>query len=404
MKCPAVLAATILLAGATAADAQRVSSRGFIEGRAFVFPLDASLDRQNVVVDLLAREELAGRPTDWLRLQAGFEFRANNADQVDDSWQPDIRDRGIRRPLLSVRRLDATVTRGRLTVDAGKQFIRWGKTEIVTPTDRFAPRDYLNVFDTEYLAVPGVRVIGQLGAHSLDAVWVPVFTPSRIPLSGKRWTVLPPEAPPVEGFDRAIPEGRQAGIRWGYVASGYEVSASFFDGFNHLPVVEPTGPLSFRLTFPSMRMYGGDAVVPSRWVTIKGEGGYFTSDHLTADDYVLYVIELERQQGELLVAGGFAGEHVTHQRAFGRFAPDRGMTRAFIGRASYTIDPNRSAAVETAVRANLDGMYLKAEYTQARGDHWRTTVATAVLGGEADDFLGQYRRNSHVVLSVRYSF
>ena len=144
--------------------------------------------------------------------------------------------------------------------------------------------------------------------------------------------------------------------------------------------------------------------MPSRWVTIKGEGGYFTSDDLTADDYVLYVIELERQQGDLLVAGGFAGEHVTHQRAFGRFAPDRGMTRAFIGRASYTIDPNRSAAVETAVRANLDGMYLKAEYSQARGDHWRTTVAMAVLGGEADDFLGQYRRNSHVVLSVRYSF
>ena len=62
--------------------------------------------------------------------------------------------------MLSVRRLDATVSRGPLTIDAGKQFIRWGKTEIVTPTDRFAPRDYLNVFDTEYLAVPGVRVLG----------------------------------------------------------------------------------------------------------------------------------------------------------------------------------------------------------------------------------------------------
>jgi hypothetical protein len=403
MRRPAVFTAAILLATAPA-GAQAITSRGFIEGRTFVFPQDASLDHQNVIVDLLAREELAGRPTDWLRLQAGFEFRANNADQVDYSWPPDIRDRGIKRPLLSVRRLDATVTHGRLTVDAGKQFIRWGKTEIVTPTDRFAPRDYLNVFDTEYLAVPGVRALGQLGAHSLDAVWVPVFTPSRTPLPGKRWTVLPPEAPPVEAFERAIPEGRQAGVRWGYVASGFEVSASFFDGFNHLPVVEPTGPLSFRLAFPSMRMYGGDAVVPSRWVTIKGEGGYFTSDEPTADDYVLYVIELERQQGELLVAGGFAGEHVTRQRAFGRFAPDRGMTRAFIGRASYTIDPNRSAAVETAVRTNLDGMYLKAEYSQARGDHWRTTVATALLGGAADDFLGQYRRNSHVVLSVRYSF
>lgn len=404
MRRSAVLATAILLACVSPAAAQSITTRGFVEGRLFVFPQEADLDHQHFIVDLLAREELAARPTDWLRLQGGIEFRANDADQVDDSWQPDIRDRGAKRPLLSIRRLDATVSRGRLTIDAGKQFIRWGKTEIVTPTDRFAPRDYLNVFDTEYLAVPGVRVLGQFGAHSLDAVWVPVFTPSRIPLPGKRWTVLPPGAPAVDAFDRAIPEGRQAGLRWAYVGSGYEVSGSFFDGFNHLPVVEPVGPLAFRLVFPSMRMYGGDAVVPSRWITIKAEGGYFTTDNPLADDYVLYVIELERQHGELLAAGGYAGEHVTHQRSIGRFAPDRGMTRAFTGRAAYTIDANRSAAVEAAVRADLDGVYVKAEYSQARGDHWRTTVALAALGGDPDNFLGQYRHNSHLVLSVRYSF
>ena len=404
MKRSAVLVTAILLAWVAPASAQAVSSRGFIEGRLFVFPQEAALDRQHFIVDLLVREELTARPTDWLRLQGGVELRANNGDQVDASWQPDIRDRGIKRPVLSIRRLDATVARGRLTVDAGKQFIRWGKTEIVTPTDRFAPRDYLNVFDTEYLAVPGVRVVGQVGAHSVDGVWVPVFTPSRVPLPGKRWTVLPPGAPVVDRFDRAIPEGQQAGLRWGYVGSGYELSASFFDGFNHLPVVEPVGPLDFRLVFPAIRMYGGDAVVPSRWLTVKVEGGYFTTDNPLADDYVLYVIELERQHGELLAAGGYAGEHVTSARAAAGFAPDRGMTRAFIGRAAYTFDPNRSAAVEAAVRPDLDGAYVKAQYSQAYGDHWRATIALAALGGDSDDFLGQYRRNSHVVLSVRYSF
>jgi len=404
MKRVAVLVTAILLAWIAPASAQPVSSRGFIEGRLFVFPQAAALDRQHFIVDLLVREELSARPTDWLRLQGGIDFRANNGSQVDASWEPDIRDRGIKRPILSIRRLDATVTRRRLTVDAGKQFIRWGKTEIVTPTDRFAPRDYLNVFDTEYLAVPGVRVVGQLGNHSVDGVWVPVFTPSRVPLPGKRWTVLPPGAPIVDEADRAIPEGQQAGLRWAYVGSGYELSASFFDGFNHLPIVEPVGPLDFRLAFPAMRMYGGDVVVPSRWVTVKAEGGYFTTDNPLADDYVLYVIELERQHGELLAAGGYAGEYVTSARAAGRFAPDRGMTRAFIGRAAYTFDPNRSAAVEAAVRQDFDGIYVKAQYSQAHGDHWRTTVAMAALGGDSDDFLGQYRRNSHVVLSVRYSF
>ena len=404
MKRVAVLVTAILLSWIAPASAQPVSSRGFIEGRLFVFPQAAALDHQHFIVDLLVREELSARPTDWLRLQGGIDFRANNGGQVDASWEPDIRDRGIKRPILSIRRLDATVTRRRLTVDAGKQFIRWGKTEIVTPTDRFAPRDYLNVFDTEYLAVPGVRVVGQLGNHSVDGVWVPVFTPSRVPLPGRRWTVLPPGAPIVEEVDRAIPEGQQAGLRWAYVGSGYELSASFFDGFNHLPIVEPVGPLDFRLAFPAMRMYGGDVVVPSRWVTVKAEGGYFTTDNPLADDYVLYVIELERQHGELLAAGGYAGEYVTSARAAGRFAPDRGMTRAFIGRAAYTFDPNRSAAIEAAVRQDFAGIYVKAQYSQADGDHWRTTVAMAALGGDSDDFLGQYRRNSHVVLSLRYSF
>jgi len=404
MKRVAVLVTAILLSWIAPASAQPVSSRGFIEGRLFVFPQAAALDHQHFIVDLLVREELSARPTDWLRLQGGIDFRANNGGQVDASWEPDIRDRGIKRPILSIRRLDATVTRRRLTVDAGKQFIRWGKTEIVTPTDRFAPRDYLNVFDTEYLAVPGVRVVGQLGNHSVDGVWVPVFTPSRVPLPGRRWTVLPPGAPIVDEVDRAIPEGQQAGLRWAYVGSGYELSASFFDGFNHLPIVEPVGPLDFRLAFPAMRMYGGDVVVPSRWVTVKAEGGYFTTDNPLADDYVLYVIELERQHGELLAAGGYAGEYVTSARAAGRFAPDRGMTRAFIGRAAYTFDPNRSVAIEAAVRQDFAGIYVKAQYSQAHGDHWRTTVAMAALGGDSDDFLGQYRRNSHVVLSLRYSF
>ena len=67
---------------------------------------------------------------------------------------------------------------------------------------------------------------------------------------------------------------------------------------------------------------------------------------------MLYVIQIERQTGEWLLVGGYAGEVVTAQRAPLTFAPDRGMTRSIVARASYTIDPNRSAAVETAVHQN----------------------------------------------------
>ena len=95
---------------------------------------------------------------------------------------------------------------------------------------------------------------------------------------------------------------------------------------------------------------------------------------------------------------------LTAQRSALSFAPDRGLTTSIVGRASYTIDPLRSIAFETAVRQNGDGYYGKVEYSQARGEHWRATITAVGIGGQSDDFLGQYRRNSHVQASLRYSF
>jgi hypothetical protein len=68
------------------------------------------------------------------------------------------------------------------------------------------------------------------------------------------------------------------------------------------------------------------------------------------------------------------------------------------------VDVNRSLAFEAVVRQNGDGAYLKAEYSQAVGQHWRATAGFALLRGDAADFLGRYRRNSHAILALRYSF
>lgn len=116
-------------------------------------------------------------------------------------------------------------------------------------------------------------------------------------------------------------------------------------------------------------MYDGDAALPTRWFTVKSEAAYLTSSALGTDEYVLYVLQLERQTGEWLITGGYAGEVVTKRRTSLSVAPDRDMTRTVIARASYTIDPNRNAAIEGAVRQNGDGLYVKGEYSWARGQH-----------------------------------
>jgi hypothetical protein len=155
--------------------------------------------------------------------------------------------------------------------------------------------------------------------------------------------------------------------------------------------------------YPTLRLYGGDAAVPLPWLTVKGEAAYFTSTTPGAEEYVLYVIQLERQVKEFSFVGGYAGDATTRAAANPiQFAPDRGFARSFVGRAGWTIDANRSVALETAVRAA--GSFTRFEYSQAVGQHWRATAGAAWIRGDAADFLGQYRRNSYFSLALRYSF
>ena len=144
--------------------------------------------------------------------------------------------------------------------------------------------------------------------------------------------------------------------------------------------------------------------MPLRWFTVKGEAGYFQSPDPLADQYLQYVVQVERIVGEWVFVGGYAGEWVKEKRNPLGFSPDRGIARTFLGRMSYNLDANRTVAVEGALRQNGTGGYAKAEFTQAIGAHWRATASWVLLRGEPADFFGQYRRNSNFLLVLRYSF
>jgi len=391
-------------------DARKVSERGFAEGRGFLFPQEALNDTTQSFGDGLVRQEVFLKPSRSFQLAAGVDLRGSSYDQVEDSWRLDFEDRGTLRPRLAIRRLTASVTTTHVSVDLGKQFVRWGRADILSPTDRFAPRDYLNVIENEFLPVLAARGSIHAGGETLEAVWVPQLTPSRMPLLNQRWTVAPPEAAGfvLEDSGAIFPEKSQQGFRWSHTGR-FEMGLSFFNGFNHLPdlatAVDSTRQvIGVTRSYPELRTYGGEASIPTRVVTLKGEAAYFTSPDSTSEEYVLYVIEIERQIGEWLLDGGYAGEIVTTSHPELSFAAERGLARSIIGRASYAIDPRRTVTIEGAVRQDGNGFYARGEFSQAFGQHWRLTLAGVGLGGEDDDFLGQFQRNSHIFAALRLSY
>jgi hypothetical protein len=405
-----MLAVALLCVSATSASAQALSERGYVETRGQFFFQEAPNDPEQTVGDVLLRQDVFFKAADWLRLGAGLDLRANSHDQVEDEWRLDFADRGILRPRAAVRRLTATITSGHLTLDVGKQFIRWGRADILNPTDRLAPRDYLNVIDTEFLPVLGARAVIQSGSENFEVVFVPRLTPSRLPLIDQRWTVLPPEAAGITLVDlgNEFPEKTQQGVRWNHVGGRVEGSLSFFDGLQNLPnirvdAIDQTTAGLTRL-YPKVRSYGGDIAIPTSVATLKGEAAILQSPDEQNNDYVLYVIEFERQVGEWVFDGGYAGEVLVTDRGAFRFAPDSGVAKSIIGRVGYTLGPRRSLAIEGAARQSGDGFYVKGEFSQAFGQHWRATFTGVGLAGEDSDFLGQYHRNSHASIALRFSY
>jgi hypothetical protein len=406
----AVCVAAVMTVAAGAADAQVVTERGFVEGKATGFFEKAPNDSEQGVGDVLAREEVFIRPASWLQFGAGVDFRANSHDQVEDEWRFDTDDRTVLRPRVALRRLSATLSGGGFSLDVGKQFIRWGRADVIYPTDRFAPRDYLNVLGDEVLPVIAVRPSLQIGSETFEAIatWQP--TPSRLPLFNQRWAQVPAElagVPIVDGGSQ-IPDRSQYGVRWRHTGRRLETALAYFDGANHLPnintTLQPNGSLELTRVFPHIRMVGGDVAVPTSWLTWKFEAAYVTAPSQDTEEYLLFVVEVERQVGEWLLDFGYAGDIATEEYPVLAFAPDRGMARSVIGRASYTVDPQRTVVLEGAVRQDGEGVYAKAEYSQEFAQHLRLTVAGVAIRGDTDDFIGQYRQNSHVSAGLRFSF
>jgi hypothetical protein len=391
--------------------AQDFSQRGFIESGLELYPQTAPNDRDQAIDEDLFRYEASYRAQPWLRFAGSFDARFDTHDETDLSARLDWQDRTPRRPSFSAREFNATLTKDKLTVVLGKQFIRWGEADLLNPTDRFAPKDFLTVTDPDFLAVLAARVTYDTGTNSFDCVWQPRFTPSRMPLIDERWTVIPPEA---EGYTLVdlgseFPGRSSFGARWKHIGSGYEFSASFYDGFNSLPAIQfNLNPLAdaieFVRTYPELRLYGADAAIPLSWFTLKTEAAYYTSPDHEQDEYAIYVLQFERQIKELTLIAGYAGSVITERTPTVQFSPELGFARAILAHAQYMIDTNRSIAFDADVRQNGQGSWLRAEYSQAFGQHWRATAGYSWIRGSDNDFLGQFHRNSFALLALRYSF
>ncbi len=304
----------LILSLPSAAGAQAFSQRGFAEALVDAYPQTGVRDDTQVVADSLFRWEPSLKAGSW-RFDASFDARMDSHDMTQRTAEVTFWDRTIQRPALAVSRLSVSWAHGPVTFVAGKQFVRWGKTDILVPTDRFAPRDYLNVIEPQLLAITAARLTIGNSSDSIDAVYAPRLTPSRAPLLDQRWVAIPPAAGNLTIVDDGAlyPSRSQAGVRWNHIGRRFEHSLSFYRGSNHLPWFEAslqgTAPpqVAVRRRYAQLTTVGADVAVPLPVFTVKAEAAWFHSDTARAGEYMLYVVQVERQSGEWLFVAGIRG-------------------------------------------------------------------------------------------------
>ena len=391
--------------------AQEFSQRGYAAFGGSFYPQTFPIDSARAIEAIVAQYEPKLQPTPWLTLKAAIALRMDSHNQVSRSLNFDWTDRSLQRAPFSLRELSVVLRKANFTLTLGKQFIRWGEADFLNPTDRFAPTDLLNLIVPELLPVTAARVTYGYGDETLDLVWQPEFTPARIPLINQRWTFLPPAYyfSALDDQGSRFPGRSSFGARWNHSGANCEYSLSFYDGFNYFPdfnVHIDTAPsrISYARLYPSLRLYGADITVPRSLFTFKAETAYYTSSTKNQDQYVLYLLELERQVREAHITFGYAGEIVTAHGNTLPYPGERGFARGLISHVLYNLDANRALTLDVFLRHNGASSIVSPAFSQSFANNWRATVGFTWLRGEPNDFLGQYHRNSFVNAELRYNF
>lgn len=392
-------------------------------------------DDQLIRNEGLLRLEGRWRPASWSRLEIVGEARADDAG-LARGVRLQIPDTSRFRSLLDLKEAIAGFQYGPLDLTLGKQIFAWGTADAFNPTDNLNPYDFLDVIDHEKMGVYAAAARASVGPVTLTFVAVPYFTPSRTPLRDSRWLpLLSPEASAILA-ERELPgptvDNIQYAARLRGTIRGWDLSVSYFDGFEHTPVIKQTsvevspGTVAPRLTpvFTRMGVAGFDFSTTWRSFEFHGEGAvklvkengrvdrfqgviglnYAWDSRLRWLERINVILEYGREEDlasdpdspvlstdRLLELGALLLNNAARDGVFGqiRFTFDDATQLTLRSAVDFTVDASSYAQIKVN-RKLLRSLHLEA--------------GLDVFSGDRDTFWGRWRDNNRFFLFLKYFF
>ncbi len=325
-----------------------------------------------------------------------------------------ITDRSERRKVLDMEEYYVEYVSRVFDLRVGKQIYNWGKADGINPSDNLSTVDLTDLVDDRDIGIFSTRINFFLGSNwILETVWSSFFTPLRLAPAGTRFSFIPEESQ-VRQNPRELPETSLANSQYALRLLGFvgpvDLSFIWYDGINDAPVSRREADGSVTPVFNKISVLGANVAFNTGKIGWRGEVGYHMTDGGRADDFVQYVIGVDRTFADVLVDHDlyvllqYVGLEVTAKAQAPRFG---GISQAFTNTAIGLFRYEFSEDTELELRAtvNLDEWdhLIEVQFSRKFSDALELVIGGTVLGGEANTFFGQFDENDHVFLRLTYT-
>ncbi|MCK9168074.1 MAG: hypothetical protein PHU97_01595 [Bacteroidales bacterium] len=318
-----------------------------------------------------------------------------------------------------------------LDLRIGKQQIIYGKADGVFITDVVSPKDLreflLPDFEEIRMGVTAVKANYYFGNNTIEAVWVPLFTPTQMPGDASIWKPEMPY-PVMPSFDYStseiIPrlENSELFLRFSSMASkaDFELVGGYFwadDPALHLtkqidPVTMQLTGLTVRPDYHRLMMGGGSIGIPIGPIVLRSEGGYYSGKHFQTaaltvpdatieKDYLHYMIGVDYTLAGIKLSTQFIQENILSYEE-GILNDQLENTMTFLAKKDFLRERLWIELFAYTGLKHWDAL-IRPKISWLFADGFDIQVGANIFTGDEGRF-GQYHENTMVYSKIKYSF
>lgn len=328
-------------------------------------------------------------------------------------------DDDIRRNITDLKEWHVRFKSEHLMASLGKHIFSWGTADGFNPTDNLNPRDFTDFIENEKIGVPSLDLNYFNGNYRFEAVVIPVFTPSRLPLFGKRWSPIPQNFPLMIN-DRVLPsetmDNVQFASRISATLGGWDLSASYFNGFEYVPtgLISTPIPTSITPVYDEVSIYGADFSTTISTFEVHGEVAYYDRDDKDRNCYLQYILGFDRtiediiSDHDLTITLEYAREETVRRadnpNRYIDFELSHVFKNSIMTKLVYEFDYFKKIEIAGIYNVNNKDYIIQPKFCYKPTDNWLIEVGLDILGGSSTSFFGRYSKNDRAFIKTKYSF